>query len=375
MDILILGGTGAIGNHLIATLAKAGHNIDVTSRKKHENEESIRYFQGDAHDVEFIKDILRNKHYAAIFDFMIYTTSEFRERYRMFLDNTEQYFFLSTSRVYADVAIIQETTPRLLDTVNDIEYLNTDEYAIAKARQENILNQSERRNYTIIRPYITYSRYRLQLGVLDKDTFVQRALNGQSIVVPRDIMQHTTTLTYGADVASCMARLIGNSKAMGNTFHITTNKAIKWMDVLEIYISAFEKKKGFRPKVKIISHCPQLYTETERYQVIYDRLYNRCFDNSKIMEAIGGFEFTDPRKGLASCMDAFLETPQFSGLDSRSEGIHDHYSREYTSLAKFPTIKQKIRYLLYRTAPVIIARSVLFIKHLRREFRKKGGRQ
>ncbi|MCD8184136.1 MAG: hypothetical protein LUE99_14840 [Bacteroides sp.] len=241
--------------------------------------------------------------------------------------------------------------------------MRTDEYALTKARQENILNNSGYLNYTIIRPYITYSNNRLQLGVLDKDTFIQRALNGQSIVVPYDIMQHTTTLTYGRDVSICIARLIGNAKALGSTFHITTNKTIKWMDVLNIYVSTFEKEIGFRPKVVMIKHCPQLYVDVACYQVTYDRLYNRCFDNSKIKEVMGeDFKFTDPEVGLEICMESFLENPKFSDINCRLEATHDYYSHEFTSLTRFSTIKQKICYLLYRTAPIAMTKLEQFIR-------------
>lgn len=46
---------------------------------------------------------------------------------------------------------LTENSPRLLETVQDLEYKKTDEYALAKARQEDILYQSGFSNYTIVR--------------------------------------------------------------------------------------------------------------------------------------------------------------------------------------------------------------------------------
>ncbi|WP_320167929.1 hypothetical protein [Mangrovibacterium marinum] len=89
-------------------------------------------------------------------------------------------------------------------------------------------------------------------------------------------------------------------------------------------------------------------------------MYDRRFDNSKIIDAVGGYEFLDPTIGLAKCMGSFLEYPVFSGLNSAIEGTHDHYSHEFTPLNEFPTVKQKLRYLLYRTAPVSMAKLILF---------------
>ena len=51
--------------------------------------------------------------------------------------------FLSSSRVYASQeSPIREDSMRLLDVSHDSIYLKTDEYALAKARQEDILRKS-----------------------------------------------------------------------------------------------------------------------------------------------------------------------------------------------------------------------------------------
>ena len=77
---------------------------------------------------------------------------------------------------------ITEKSKRLLDVCTDEEYLKTDEYALTKVRQENILLSSGKKNWTIIRPYITYNVERLQLGVYEKENWLYRALHGRSIV-------------------------------------------------------------------------------------------------------------------------------------------------------------------------------------------------
>ena len=71
---------------------------------------------------------------------MSYTTEELKDRIELMLSATEQYIFLSSSRVYAGTdSLLTEDSPRLLDVTNDKEYLKTDEYALAKAREENII--------------------------------------------------------------------------------------------------------------------------------------------------------------------------------------------------------------------------------------------
>ena len=50
MEILILGGTGAMGVPLVNLLAK-DHKLFVTTRAKKENRGNITYIQGNAKDI------------------------------------------------------------------------------------------------------------------------------------------------------------------------------------------------------------------------------------------------------------------------------------------------------------------------------------
>ncbi len=67
-------------------------------------------------------------------------------------------------------------SPRLVDVCTDPEYLSIDEYGMAKGREENLLRETGRTNWTIIRPYITYNSNRIQLGVYEKENWLRRAL-------------------------------------------------------------------------------------------------------------------------------------------------------------------------------------------------------
>ena len=160
----------------------------VTSRSAHASDGSgVEYRQGNAKDDVFL-DALLSERFDAIIDFMIYSTDAFSARCETLLSHTDHYIFLSSYRVYGDTgcAPITEESPRLLDSVDDPEYLKTDEYGLAKARQENILNASGRKNYTIIRPSITYAGDRFQLGTMEANEFLVRALKGpQRAVSPR----------------------------------------------------------------------------------------------------------------------------------------------------------------------------------------------
>ena len=348
MKVLVLGGTGAMGMHLIHLLSNNGVETVVTSRKQRAAEDNINYIQGNAHDIKFLQTILQEP-WDVVVDFMIYTTQSFKERVNFLLDATSQYVFLSSSRVYADSEIpITEDSSRLLDVSLDKKFLSTDEYSLAKARQENILRSSKRKNWTIIRPYITYSESRLQLGILEKEEWLYRALQGRTIVFSSDINSKLTTLTYGLDVSKGIMAIIGNSKALGDSFHITINHSITWNDILCIYFRVLEKSLGQKPKVLLQDLQTFLKCTPRKYQICYDRLFDRKFNNSKISQYLNTDTFTKPEVGLKKCLEDFLVNPSFNRINWKLEALRDKQVRERTSLKEIHGFKQKVKYLFFR---------------------------
>lgn len=348
MKVLVLGGTGAMGVHLVNLLSGNGIDVVVTSRSERQSEGNVRYVQGNARDLEFLRTVLQER-WDAIVDFMVYSTADFPKRVNLLLDATSQYVFLSSARVYAESKRpITEDSSRLLDVSQDKEFLSTDEYSLAKARQENILKQSGRENWTIIRPYITYSENRLQLGVLEKEEWLYRALHGRTIVFSSDITAKMTTLTYGLDVSKGMMSLIGKPKALGETFHITAEVPIRWDAVLALYLDVLEKHLGKRPKVKLLDLEAFLHSKPAQYQVKYDRLFDRTFDTSKITDYMDTSRFVQVRDGLVNCLEHFLQAPQFNRLNWVAEALRDVQTGECASLIEIPGFRQKLGYLKRR---------------------------
>jgi nucleoside-diphosphate-sugar epimerase len=346
--VLVLGGTGAMGKHLVNLLASDGFQVTVTSRNAQPVTENVRYIEGNAQDLRFLEKVL-GETWDVIVDFMVYGTSAFKRRLALFLNSTHQYVFLSSSRVYADSREpIRENSPRLLDVTEDKEFFATDEYSLAKARQENTLIESGKKNWTIVRPYITYSEDRLQLGVLEKEEWLYRALHGRPIIFSKEISEKLTTLTYGLDVASAMKALIGNSQAMGEVYHITSNRSILWKDVLEIYLQVLEKHLGQRPHVLLLDIKKFLKCRHAKYQIIYDRMFDRCFDNKKMAEYVDLDVFHSVEVGLKFCLESFLKDPVFKNINWRSEAIKDRITGEVAILSEINGLKQKIQYLIFR---------------------------
>lgn len=357
MRILLLGGTGAMGVSLKKILAERGDEVFISSRTTHDSENNIHYLLGNAHDDQFLSDILKSR-YDAIVDFMIYQSGEFETRVNKLLDSTDHYIFTSSSRVYANSEVpITEDSPRLLDASKDIEYLKTDEYALAKAREENTLFRLKRRNWTIIRPYITYNVERLQLGGIEKDVWLYRAMHGRSIPLPKNIADCQTTMTYGGDVAAAIALLIGNKNALGEAFHLTGTEHMAWSEILKIYLDVLEKETNIETKIYMPEDSIKLCEIMgSKYQIEYDRLYNREFDNSKLLTVCGNnLSFISMKNGLSMCISEFIQNPRWNtGFNAKLEAYLNREANEKISLRELCGTKTKMKYLGWRYMPQIL---------------------
>lgn len=137
---------------------------------------------------------------------------------------------------------ITENSLRFLDICKDAGYLKADEYALVKTRPENVLLESEHKNWTIIRPYnVQHQDFGSEVGL---GTWLTAALLGRLLVLPKDVGMHQTIVTHGDDVARIMVALVGNDKALGEAFHIMSSNHMKRRDVAKIYKDVLEEQTG-----------------------------------------------------------------------------------------------------------------------------------
>ena len=304
MRVLLLGGTGTIGEPLTRLLSNEGNEVWVTSRKEHSNYDNIHYIIADAmEDSELDRIIGIVGRPDCIVDFMNYSTIAFEKRYQMLLKATKKYVFVSSCRVFSPSSKpIDESGDRLLDSTIDKGLLNSKEYSIEKARQEDCLYSSGCYNYAIVRPYITYSTQRLQLGGLEKEDWLYRAINGKKIVIPQSVMNCYTSLTYANDVATKLVSII-HSDEEKSVYNIVSPAVIKWKDVLEIYDDVLrthvQNYQGFIMADKGFERLMRI--QGKLYQHMYDRNCNRIF-KSKEDKINPRFEFTSAKEGLTECL-------------------------------------------------------------------------
>ncbi|MBQ8509994.1 MAG: NAD-dependent epimerase/dehydratase family protein [Clostridia bacterium] len=290
--ILILGGTGAMGVYLVPELLSMGYAVDVVSLDAVESDNSnLRYIQtANAKDMTFLAELLKND-YNGIVDFLIYNTADFEAHHRLLLEHTDHYIYLSSYRVYANEEHpIVETSPRLLDVSKDEEFRPVEDYSLYKARGEDILKASSFSNWTAIRPAITYSKRRFQLVTLEANVVVNRALAGKTVVLPKEAMGVQATMSWGGDVAKMIARLLLNKAACRDVFTVATSEHNTWETVAGYYRELVGLNYITVDKedyLSILDPNEQPGRRFARWQLDYDRLFDRIVDNSKILNITG----------------------------------------------------------------------------------------
>lgn len=285
--ILVLGATGAMGTYLVPELLKKGYRVDGVSLDHAVSDHPLlTYIRANASDPAFLERQLETG-YDAVVDFMQYHSVEaFRPYCDRFLAATDQYVFLSTARVYADVQPAREDSLRIREAKMPPEFVYEGEYAIFKADEEDYLKASGRKNFTIVRPTITYSKRRFQLVTLEADTVIHRMLTGRTVVLPEGAIDRQGTLTWAGDTAKMFSALLLNPCALGETYTLTTAEHHSWREIAEIY----HRIGGLKYTVTDDETYLRLIAPgsvPSRQQLIFSRNYDRVYDNTKILTLAG----------------------------------------------------------------------------------------
>jgi len=327
--VLVIGATGAMGRHLVPELVKLGYEVTGVSLDVQEKPvPGVTYYTGDCFDKDFLTPLLEQK-FDGVVNFMYFgATHPWSEYMELFLDNTDHYIFLSSCRVYADEEVpVRETSPRLWDVSKDEALLASNDYCIMKAKCEDMLWNSQYKNFTIVRPATTFSEMRYQLVTLEAKNTVGRAVKGKKVVVPIQAKDKPATLCWGGDVAKMIARLMFKPETMREAYNVCSSESRTWGEIAEYYHRLCGLEAVWVDKEDYLKILNPEISLGSRWQLEYARLFRRITDNSKMLAVTGlkqsdfmplydalkmmidavpeGYEWTDTPVGER--MDQYLE--------------------------------------------------------------------
>lgn len=283
--VLLIAGGGTLGRYTSAELLSNGCAVDVICLEDYISDNpNLCYYKANA-NLNYLTEFLKDKYYDGIVNFIHYVSvDDYRPVHRLLCSKTDQLVFLSSYRVYADLQHpITEDAPFLADVVTDDEkFFKTEKYALPKSQCEKFLREeSETRNWTVVRPVISFSDRRFDVVTVSDHAVIDAAKSGKTVILPEAARNLTAGLDWAGNTGKLIANLLFKKECYGQAYTVSSAQNLTWGEVADIYTRLTGVK--FR------------WTDTEEYVnsghggyiLFYDRLYDRAVDNSKILEATG----------------------------------------------------------------------------------------
>ena len=129
---------------------------------------------------------------------------------------------------------------------------------------------------------------RYQLVTQEAPNTVGRAFTGKKTVLPIQAKNVQATMSWAGDVAQMIAGLLFNEKAIGEDFTVATAEHHTWGEVADYYKDICNLDSVWIDKedyIRLID--PDPFSNGARWQLEYDRLFDRIMDNSKVLAATG----------------------------------------------------------------------------------------
>lgn len=316
MKILFIGGTGIISSACADLAVARGHDLFLLNRsvsRKSPIPEGATVLQGDVYTEEArLGELLAGHHFDAVVDFIAFAAPDVERDLRLFRGKTDQFVFISSASAYQKPVrnyLITEETPL------ENPYW---EYSRNKIACENRLMRAYREEgfpTTIIRPSHTYGPTQIPFGVSSWAhpwTVIDRMKRGQKVIVPGDGTS-LWVLTWNADFAKGLVGLLGNKKAIGEAFQITSDEVLSWNQIhLEVYHAL-----GLEPNlIHIPSDLIAAYNPHSFGSLIGDKANSVVFDNSKIKRFVPDYKCEVTwSEGVRRSLAWFEAHPPFQSID------------------------------------------------------------
>lgn len=286
-NVLLIGGGGTLGEYVSAELLKKGCAVDIICLEDKESQnENLCFFKTEA-SFENLSEFVKRKHYHGIINFIHYEEVEsYAPYHKLLTENTDHLIFLSSYRVYADTDdFVTEETPFLLDTSDDEFLLEKEKYAISKAKAEKFIRSQNAKNWTIVRPVISFSDKRFDLVVHSGRHIIDCAKKGEIIYLPKETKNLTASLDWAGNTGKIIANLLFNEKAVGEAFTISSVPGLKWGEVADIYKELIGAEFKWVDVEEYMTLDPNM--QYDPWVLKYDRLFDRRIDNSKVLAVTG----------------------------------------------------------------------------------------
>ncbi|MBI1334108.1 MAG: NAD-dependent epimerase/dehydratase family protein [Armatimonadetes bacterium] len=317
MKVLFIGGTGIISSGCAPLALDRGIDLYFLNRGKstRDTPEDAKQIFGDVRDPKSMEEALANMTFDVVVNWIAFTPDHIRQDIEMFAGKVSQYVFISSASAYQTPP---STLPVTESTILDNPFW---EYSRNKIACEEMLVEAYRNMkfpITIVRPSHTYDQ---RLLPFDHGwTVVGRMRKGKPVVVHGDGTS-LWVLTHHKDFAKGFVPLLGNSHAIGEAYHITSDELLNWNQIYDIVAAAAGTTAR---KVHIASETLAAHDPNWGPGLLGDKANSMIFDNTKIKRTAPDFVCTYPfARGAEEIIGWYDADPARQVINAEKDALQD----------------------------------------------------
>ena len=288
LRVLFIGGNGIISSASSALAVQRGDELTLLNRGRSTARppiEGARHLLGDADDAASVADAIGDETFDVVANFRSFSPAQVARDIELFEGRCRQYVYISSASAY------QKPVARLPITESTPLRNPYWQYSRDKIASEDLLVAAYRERgfpATIIRPSHTYDR--TAIPILGGWTAIDRMRRGLPVVVHGDGTS-LWTMTHTRDFAIAFTGLLGNDRAVGEAFHITSDEALTWNHITELLARAGGAE--FRP-VHVASDAIARELPEHGPGLVGDKAHSVIFDNSKVKALVPEYRAVIP---------------------------------------------------------------------------------
>lgn len=323
MKVLFIGGTGNISAAVSNLALKNNVELFHLNRGIQNRINGVETIVADINDVVKVKQLIKEHTWDVVVDWIAFTPADIERDYLLFKGKTKQYVFISSASAYQKPAVnylITESTP----LKNPFWQYSRDKIAC-----EDVLMRYYREAdfpVTIVRPSHTYNTViPVPMGGWKQYTIIERMKQQKTIVVHGDGTS-LWTLTHAEDFALGFLGLLGNTHAIGETFHITSDEVFTWDSIYQHIAEAIgaQVKLAHVSTDKICALIEEKKVPFDGDSLKGDKSHCAVFDNAKIKRFVPQFRTSIPfSTGIKRTLQWFDANPERKIIDKSIDVFFD----------------------------------------------------
>lgn len=317
MRVLFIGGTGTISSACAELAAREELELTLLCRGMTDRPvpAGVSVLRGDIRNPASVRGELGTERFDVVVDWIAFTPEQVEADIELFRGKVGQYVFISSASAY-------QTPPSRLPVVESSMLDNPVwAYSQAKIACEGRLVRAYREEkfpITIVRPSHTYDERTLPIH--GGWTAIECMRRGKPVVVHGDGTS-IWTLTHHRDFAKGFVPLLGNSTAVGDVFHITSDELLTWNQIYTM----LGRAAGVEPRLvhvpsAVIAACDAAWGDS----LLGDKMHSMIFDNAKIKRCVPGFAATIPfARGAEQIVAWYDAVPSRRHVDEAFDRLND----------------------------------------------------